>query len=428
VHTVVVVDGWMYIRPLSLTGNPLADSDVNLVTAIDLRREYFTLPPREYYVGDRIFAEEFDKVFSRQWIYAGHLSEFPRRGSFMNVDFAGEKILIVRGEGGEFYGHFNVCRHRGYPLCEGETGTVRAIVCPYHQWRYDLDGVLTRVPGMSDGEFFDYRDFGLKRIHVETWHDMVFFHLGGNPQPLRSCLDQFDSSVAPFNIEGTRLAHAETLDLEANWKVSAENFNECYHCPGSHRSFCRVIDVPRMQQDAEVWFDLDRPGGAFAGGGSGMPLVEGMQTLSASGSLTCTKLLGDCTLDDAAVGRNTGINMLPNYFYAGFYVDHWWAQSVRPISPTRSRMVFRWYVREDAIEGTDYDVDVLTRLTRDTYLEDVVLIEKTYKGILSQTFTPGPIVARTEPLMYSFVAAYWSMMGPAPQPVDQEIGQVSARA
>jgi phenylpropionate dioxygenase-like ring-hydroxylating dioxygenase large terminal subunit len=112
------------------------------------------------------------------------------------------------------------------------------------------------------------------------------------------------------------------------------------------------------------------------------------------------------------VGLNAGINMLPNYFYAGFYVDHWWAQSVIPISPSRSRMIFRWYVREDAIEGRDYILEDLLQVAQTTYLEDIVLIEKTYQGVMSRKYAPGPIVAKNEPLMYSYVSTYWSLMDP----------------
>ena len=381
------------------------------MTTIDLSQRYFTLPPREYYVSGQIFAEEFDKVFSRQWIYVGHKSQFPQRGSFMTLDFAGEKLLIVRGEENQFYGYFNVCRHRGYPVCEAETGTARAFVCPYHMWRYELHGSLKSVPKLRDGEFFDYQDYRLEKINVATWHGMIFFHIGADPALLSTVLSGFDSDVAYFEIEGTHLAHEVKLDLEANWKVSAENFNECYHCPGSHPTFCRVVDVPRMQNEAQSWFNPDDAVNAFIGGNTGMPLTGGWQTLSADGNLISGKLLGACTSEDAAVGLNVGINLLPNYFYAGFYVDHWWAQSIFPISPSRSRMVFRWYVREDAVEDRDYILEDLLRVTQTTYLEDIALIEKTYQGVMSRKYSPGPIVAKNEPLMYSYVSTYWSMMG-----------------
>jgi Rieske 2Fe-2S family protein len=389
-------------------------SEESAVATIDLSREYFTLPPSAFYVTDEVFAEEYEKVFSRQWIYVGHVSQWPKRGSFLTLEFAGEKLIVVRGDGDQFHGHFNVCRHRGYPLCEAKTGSVRALVCPYHQWRFDLDGRLNAAPGMQDGQFFDFGDFGLKGVNVDTWHGMVFMHIGDEPEPLDQVLGGWDSAVARFDLPRTRLAHEETMEFEANWKVTAENLNECYHCAGTHASLCNVVDVPRMQGEAEDWFDLSRPEGAFAGGSLGMPMHPGRSSMSLDGSLISEKLLGACSADDVAAGHNVGINLLPNYFYAGMYVDHWWAQTVYPVSTTRSRMDFRWYVREDAVEGVDYDVEKLTSLMRTTYVEDIELIENTYAGMRTRSFSPGPIVAKNEPLMYSFVTAYWQLMGYPP--------------
>lgn len=380
---------------------------------IDLSKGYFRLPSGEYYTDDAVFAEEYSKIFSSQWLYAGHVSEFPKRGSFVTVDLAGESVIVVRGEGDAFHGHLNLCTHRGYTLCDTDRGTVRSFVCPYHQWRFDIDGSLKNVPNLRDGEFFDFKDFGLKTVHADSWNGMVFFYLGDDPPVLAETLNNFHETVSPYNPRRTRLAHVEVLDLDANWKTTAENFNECYHCAGTHQSFYRANDVPRMQLEATHWFD-EQARGASTGGDTGMPLRDGYQTLSVDGSLVSTRLLGQMTGADAAVGRNAGINMLPNYFYAGFYVDHWWAQAIFPISTTKSRMSFKWYVHEDAVEGVDYDVDTLTKMMTTTYLEDIDLIERTYRGVTSRGYVPGPIVAKNEPLMHSYVQSYWTLMGRSP--------------
>jgi phenylpropionate dioxygenase-like ring-hydroxylating dioxygenase large terminal subunit len=55
---------------------------------------FFTTLPREYYVS------------VRQWLYAGHLSELRNRGDFRRYDFAGESIVLVRGEGDSVHGFF----------------------------------------------------------------------------------------------------------------------------------------------------------------------------------------------------------------------------------------------------------------------------------------------------------------------------------
>jgi phenylpropionate dioxygenase-like ring-hydroxylating dioxygenase large terminal subunit len=67
---------------------------------------FFTTLPREYYVSDDIFEQEIERIFFRQWLYAGHLSELRNRGDFRRYDFAGESIVLVRGEGDSVHGFF----------------------------------------------------------------------------------------------------------------------------------------------------------------------------------------------------------------------------------------------------------------------------------------------------------------------------------
>jgi phenylpropionate dioxygenase-like ring-hydroxylating dioxygenase large terminal subunit len=379
------------------------------MTAHAEHKTSFVLLDREYYTSPEVFAKEYERIYSRDWIYAGHVSQFPLKGSYIKFEIGGEEIVVVRGDGEEFYANLNVCRHRGYRLCGEDSGRVRALVCPYHQWRYDFDGTLTRVPQMRDGEYFDYADFPLRTAETEVWNGFVFVHLGeGKVEPLRERLTPFHSVVARFDPAGTKLVHEENYILDANWKVAFENAMECYHCAGTHKVLTSVIDVAGLQADLKKWL-ADEDGDADLGV-DGMRLAAGKQTLSADGRLITDKLLGTLTQDDVDAGASGGVWVDPNFFYAAFYVDHFWTITIRPISENRTHLLYSWFVRSDAEEGVDFDMGRLIEVGHTTQTEDNALIERTQSGIGSRYFRPGPIGSDVEPALHDFVTDYLKLM------------------
>ena len=365
----------------------------------------FRLLEREYYTSEEVFATEWERIFSREWFYACHVSQLPTKGSFIKFPFAGEEIVVVRGEGDAVHAHLNVCRHRGFRLCDEPSGKVRGgFVCGYHQWRFALDGALKNVPQMKDGEYFDFADYGLRTAQVEVWHGMVFLNLSKDEvEPIGNELAAFEAIVSKYEPENTKVAHEKNYEIAANWKVAAENSLECYHCPGTHALLCKVVDVEGLQADLREWIsDGDEP----EGGASGMRIQAGMQTLSADGTLITDKLLGSCGPEDVAGATSGGVTIMPNLFYAVFYVDHWWTLTFRPLTPTTCVVHDQWFVRADAEAGVDFEVDKLVQIGDVTQSEDNVLIERTQRGIGSAYFTPGPLSEDLERALHDFVSNY----------------------
>ena len=75
---------------------------------------------------------------------------------------------------------------------------------------------------------------------MQEWHGWIFANRGADDQPSPSTsrastqiLDRYD---------GADLVTVETheYDVEANWKVIVENYQECYHCSSIHPELCRV--------------------------------------------------------------------------------------------------------------------------------------------------------------------------------------------
>ena len=370
----------------------------------------FALLEGDYYTSEQIFAKEFERIFTQEWFYACHLSQLPGKGSFIRFPFAGEEIVVVRGEGDDVHAHLNVCRHRGFRLCDEPRGRVRGgFTCPYHQWRFNLDGSLSSVPQMQDGDYFDFKDYGLRTAHVEVWHSMVFVNLKpGAVEPVQEQLVSYEGVVAKYAPENTKLAHEKNYELAANWKVAAENSLECYHCPGSHATLCRVVDVAGLQADLREW--ISDPAAQADGGASGMRIQAGMETLSADGRLITDKLLGTWGPGDVHDSVSGGVTMMPNLFYAVFYIDHWWTLTFRPLTPTTCVVLYQWFVRQDAEPGVDFDLDRLVEVGHVTQSEDNALIERTQRGVESTYFTPGPLSVDLEAALHDFVTNYLTHM------------------
>ena len=72
------------------------------------------------------------------------------------------------------------------------------------------------------------------------------------------------------------------------------------------------------------------------------------------------------------------------------YSDHVVAYVFTPIDHTNCRCEITWYVRGDAEEGADYDIDKLTWLWDVTTEADKTIIVNNYKGVCSRYYQPGP--------------------------------------
>src|SRR5215208_1270155 len=111
---------------------------------------------REYYLSPEIFAEEQERIFTKQWFCAGHVSRISNSGDYFVLDAHAESLIILRDHNGEIRAFHNVCRHRGTYMCEESEGRFsKSIQCPYHAWTYSLDGRLIGAPLMKGVQDFN---------------------------------------------------------------------------------------------------------------------------------------------------------------------------------------------------------------------------------------------------------------------------------
>jgi nitrite reductase/ring-hydroxylating ferredoxin subunit len=202
--------------------------------------------PKERYLDADFLELELERMWSRVWQVAGREEELREPGDFLEYTIGDESVLLTRGADAAIHAMYNTCLHRGTRLAGGcghfdasaDGGDIR---CPYHAWRYGLDGRLVEVVDAS--EFPDLPEqVALAPVRVECWGGFVFVCLDAHAPDLHSYLDPLPSLLGPYHLEQLRFRSHLTTILPANWKVVVEAFCEGYHVQGTHPETLPWVD------------------------------------------------------------------------------------------------------------------------------------------------------------------------------------------
>ncbi|HEX5828811.1 MAG TPA: aromatic ring-hydroxylating dioxygenase subunit alpha, partial [Candidatus Limnocylindrales bacterium] len=301
--------------------------------------------------------------------------------SFRLLDVDGENVILVRGRDDVIRAFYNVCRHRGTAVEERECGTAVRFQCPYHAWIYDLDGRLVRAKHTEDLEDFSFETFGLAPIHVATWQGFVFLNLtDGEVAPLEDQLGDLVEHFARF--EFGRLRSAKRIDYEvaANWKFIAENYSECYHCPGVHPQLNKLTPY-------DLGGDFD-PDGAWQGGW--MELVGGAETMALDegwhGSRGGRPAMCGITAEDEA--RIYYYVLWPLTFLS-IHPDYLLVHRLVPRDAGHTLVICEWLFEEDVIAADGFDPSEPIAFWDLTNRQDWHVCELQQRGSASRSWTAG---------------------------------------
>jgi phenylpropionate dioxygenase-like ring-hydroxylating dioxygenase large terminal subunit len=190
--------------------------------------------PIEPYVSPAWFERERTHVFRRSWLCLAREENLPEPGSYVarDVDIWRTQVLITRAQDGKLRAFHNVCQHRGNLLAPCPAGTTKAFACTFHGWGYDLEGRLRVVP--DEPAFFglDKSRFGLKALACEVWRGFVFVALDPD-QALPAAMADLDALVAGYDF-ALPVVGSYCAEVNGNWKVFMDAFQEAYHVIGLH--------------------------------------------------------------------------------------------------------------------------------------------------------------------------------------------------
>jgi len=359
-------------------------------------RELVQMLPAEAYTSDEVLEWERRHLYAGGWTCLGRVDDlFPAEsGLTQRAVMVGDVSCLVVRAGDEVRMFANTCRHRGHELLPVDsTSTKRMVSCPYHAWTYDLSGRLKGAPGFKDVASFEPAGHGLVELPAQVWNGWVFghaLHAVGTPgvPPFERYVGDLAGMLALYDIGSLVVADRHSYEVAANWKVIAENYHECYHCPLIHPELCTVTPP-----DSGENYDLP---GAWIGGG--MVLRDGMASMSLDGSLAATPLPG---VSPTAVEY---LHLLPNLLVSA-HPDYVMTHRMVPLAPGRTWVECSWLtLPAAAASGAPGAVEFWDITNR----QDWAACESVQRGLESPHFRPGPFAPREDA-----VAQLVSMIGSA---------------
>lgn len=215
---------------------------------IERRSQLETQP----YTSREYLEREWESIWTRTWLFAGLAADLEEPGDYFVYEVGPESIVLILDESCEIRAHYNVCQHRGNRIFSNERGAVNEIACPYHGWRYGLDGRLAHVP---DSERFcpsvDPEARSLKPVRVEVWAGLVWINMNPEAAPLAKFLGLIIDQLTPFHFEKMLVVKHQTVSIGANWKTAKDNFLEQYHVDFIHPQHASLVDC--YNSTNELW-------------------------------------------------------------------------------------------------------------------------------------------------------------------------------
>ena len=366
--------------------SPLTQAEIDSV-----RRPYraASLLPGRAYHDEAIHAFERREWFRRDWLMVGREEDAPSPGTYFLADVDDEPLLIARGRDGTLRAFFNVCRHRGTAVVEEACGSAVRFQCPYHAWIYDLDGRLIRAKHTDDLEEFRFEDFGLVSVRMETWQGFVFVTFSDETPPLLEWLGDLVPHLERFDFARLRVAHTETYEVGANWKFIAENYSECYHCPGIHPQLNKLTP-----------YDLGgdfAPEGPWQGGW--MELVDNAETMAVHGGHRNGRppIPGITPLDE----RRIYYYLVWPLTFLSIHPDYLLVHRLAPAGPDRTRVICQWLFEPSTMAMEGFDPSDAVEFWDLTNRQDWHVCELQQRGTRSQSWVAGRY-SNQEPSVHAF--------------------------
>ena len=324
------------------------------------------------YTDHNLLDAELSKIFSRDWFCVGRADALAKPGDYITLDLADQPILVLRDSTDKLRAMSNVCRHRMSTLLEGR-GSIRAIVCPYHAWTYNLDGTLRGAPAMNQNTAFRKSDVVLPNVACEEWLGWVFVSLNPEAAPVVSELEQVQDLVGDFGMENYTETFFETHVWNTNWKILAENFMESYHLP-----VCHAGTIGGLSKLDEM---ICPPGQASF---NYHTILKDDKLKIALAHPNNKNLQGDRRRMTylLAIYPSLLITLTPGYF---------WYLSLHPKGVGQVQIAFGGGMSPDYVDDPDAQAHFtqLKKLLDEVNVEDKGCTEKVYRGLCSAMATPG---------------------------------------
>ncbi len=321
---------------------------------------------------EKIFANGWNYIGDPEAMLAGDNNVYP----FTLLEkYLDEPLLLVQ-QRDEINCFPNICTHRGFKLVQNP-GKVKKMTCAYHGRRFGLDGQFEFMPEFKEVEDFPRPCDHLSKVPFNTWKNTCFGSI--NPaiefSQISETLDRY-LDFLPFNEFRNASEYNEDYIVNAHWALYLENYMEGFHIPFVHQDLNSIIDYGKYK--TEIFDHVVIQTGYSDSSSIKFDLPEGHPEYG-----------NDVTAFYIWAYPNFMINCYP-----------WGIQYnvVKPVTPTRTRVKFIYYVWDQEI----FDFMEATKLADKTEREDEFVVEEVQKGVSSRFYTKGRFSAKREKGVHYF--------------------------
>lgn len=384
----------------------------------------YLLPPQAY-TSQEWFDREQTEIFGKSWLFAGLVTDIPAAGDYMTLRAGNEPLVVVRQKDGALQAFYNICRHRGVVLLEGRGNVSSGISCFYHRWHYNLDGSLRGVP--QHEQFPEVTanksTFGLRPASVGEFNGMVFVNADPSPaETLAQWLDRVPDLWGPWRPTELLELPSNEIEVAANWKLFIENHIDGYHLWHLHSE--TVVGLDHNQQR---WTPCGRHWMFYEPEAVKGDMPERRRI----------KLPIIPGIDETRYGSSVFM-LFPNIAGAGG-VTFFSIFQVAPLTPDRTRVIFRTFVKQiteqdliddpglkDALSESELgspfgraaksDLPFAQQLAMaakagDFVAEDKLAVEAIQRALASRHFEVGPLARDYEAAIEFYHRIYLGMLG-----------------
>ncbi|KAJ4332217.1 hypothetical protein N0V95_009714 [Ascochyta clinopodiicola] len=196
-----------------------ADKPKKEESRVEERQQPVRALPASWYTSTEMYEFERRSIFSNRWLLITSTLRVPDIGDYVRYQFAGFDVIIVRDQENGIRAFHNISKRSHQVLIDNmakeDSGHVDLAVFP--TTAEDVYPIHTKI---------DRNGFIWVNLDANVTTEVTF----------DQCFKDVDvqERYAGIDFENYDLDHVYTLETDYNWKIAADNFNECYHCPTTH--------------------------------------------------------------------------------------------------------------------------------------------------------------------------------------------------
>lgn len=177
-------------------------------------------------------------MLTNLWYVAGEAAAVTNAP--IKVRLLGQDLVVFRDGAGQLACLSDICIHRGAALSRGRT-IDGCVECPYHGWRYDRDGRVTRIPAEPDAKI-------PSRARIDSYptvekYGWIWVFIGDLPAALRPPIPDMPEYEDP-EIRWVR----GVWDWQVNYHRAVENGLDFAHAPFVHGATFGDRERPQISE------------------------------------------------------------------------------------------------------------------------------------------------------------------------------------